>query len=555
MPPSPPRPASPLPLSVTAATIPEIAFLIAKYLYKPDLSSCSLVCRAWSHIYIPLLWRDIHAHVPDADPLLTPTSDAPLAAPVWLLLKNGSFIKTLSIVDDDPNRPCVSELIYDRPAVQNLVRLTASSIQHDTMGPTRNIVHRNSDTLRVLWLVYHYNKVEKLVGRGGITLFDFPSRMPVLESLYLQHWQLSRQQLVSILKACPSLKLLSFDIQIITEDHHDGNEIVSKATSQEDASDQDKDQTVVFQHRGIERFRMCSRLYMIMEHLPRVKVLEFYRFDRQLDTLHLHQFCNSIREHCPDLQELWAYGFECSMLPAVLDSMPRLVTFRGSSDLATVLSMLHHAATLEEANLADYTEKTFIPLQFLESCPRLKLFWTGHSMTTMTQVQESIERGWVCQDLTELRLSIFKLSPLLIEAIMQELGAKREPDSRTSINRARVIRQAQIMGLEQQQLQRQQELDLQAAIDMLLPEAKAFQKQFADFLKRLRCLQRLNFGTGWYRLERCFGALSIRCGSFERTVKAATVSHASSDLARQQEQEGPPPTDVAELLVKVETKE
>ncbi|KAF9280949.1 hypothetical protein BGZ68_006925 [Mortierella alpina] len=468
-------PPTPLPSSITATAIPEIALFIAKDLCKPDLSSCSLVCRAWSHIYIPLLWRDLHAHVPDTDPLLTATDDTPSASPVSLLLKNGSFVKTLSIVDNNPDRPYVSRLIYDHPAVQNLIRLTASSIQHDIIGPTRSIVHRNRDTLRVLWLVFHCSKVEKLKGARGTTLFDFPSRMPLLESLYLQHWQLSKQQLILILKACPSLKLLSFDIHIPEDcDKHD---IVDEIMEHGNSLGQDKDGEAVFQHQGIETFRMCSRLYMIMEHLPRVKLLEFYRFDRQLDSQQLGQFCQSIREHCPDLQELWAYGFECSMLPAVLNSMPRLVTFKGSSDLATVLSILDHAATLEEANLADYSEKTFIPLQFLESCPRLKMFWTGHSLTTIEQVRESTKRGWVCRDLTELRLSIFKLSPLLIEAIMQELGAEREPDSRTSQKRARVIKQGQIMGLEQQQLQRQQEVDLQAAIDMLLPEQKAFQKQ------------------------------------------------------------------------------
>ncbi|KAF9980159.1 hypothetical protein BGZ75_008762 [Mortierella antarctica] len=521
-------PLMPSPLSVTATAIPEIALLIARHLCKPDLSSCSLVCRAWSHVYIPLLWRDLHAHVPDVDPLLMITSDnTPSNSPVSLLLKNGWFVKTLSIVDSNPDRPCVSELIYDLPSVQNLIHLTASSIQHDIISPTRNIVHRNSDTLRVLWLVFHRSKIQKMTGWRGTTLFEFPSRMPLLESLYLQHWQLSRKQLILILKACPSLKLLSFDIHI-TGGHgendiangtaerenecyrnkdketggHGENDIANGPADQDDASYRDKDEEAVFQHQGIETFRMCSRLYMIMEHLPRVKLLEFYRFDRQLNTLQLDHFCQSLQEHCPDLQELWAYGFECSMLPAVLDSMPRLVTFRGSSDMATVLSILDHASTLEEANLADYTEKTFLPLQFLESCPRLKMFWTGHSMTTMTQVQESIERGWVCQDLTELRLSIFKLSPLLIEAIMQELGAEREPDSRTSTIRARVIKQGQIMGLEQQQLQRQQELDLQAAIDLLLPEQKAFQKQLAGFLKGLVNLRRLNFGTGWYRVER-----------------------------------------------------
>jgi hypothetical protein len=246
-------------------------------------------------------------------------------------------------------------------------------------------------------------------------------------------------------------------------------------------------------------FRMCSRLCPILEYLPKVKLLEFYRFDRQIKGDELVRFCDSMRTHCPDLQDVWAYGFECSMLPPILDSLPRLVHFRGSSDLPTVLSMLDHALTLETADLSDYTERTFFPLQFLESCPRLRSFRTGHSLTTMDEVQHSLRRGWACQStLEELRLSIFKLSPVLIEVIMRDLNAERAPDSRQQ----RAARQRAARGdVTSEEYEHNKEQQLQDAIRLLSPTQQDFRQQFASFLTTLDKLERLNFGTGWYSLS------------------------------------------------------
>lgn len=315
---------------------------------------------------------------------------------------------------------------------------------------------------------------------------------------------MSKQELVLILKGCPSLKLLSFgNISILDrqdetyEQATDGD--IGRNGAQSDNRDFTDDIDEVFQHQSIEMFRMCSRLCPILEYLPKVKLIEFYRFDRQIKDEELKRFCASMRTHCPDLQDVWAYGFECSMLPAILDSLPRLVHFRGSSDLPTVLSMLDHALTLEVANLSDYTERTFLPLQFLESCPRLRSFLTGHSRTTMDEVQHSLRRGWACQStLEELRLSIFKLSPVLIEVIMRELNAVRAPDSRQQ--RAAILR-ATRGDVTSEEYEHQKEKQLQDAIQLLSPAQQDFRQQFTAFLATLDKLERLNFGTGWYALS------------------------------------------------------
>ncbi|KAG0207462.1 hypothetical protein BGX28_001286 [Mortierella sp. GBA30] len=472
---------------IKAGSLPEIALLIAKDLCKDDLASCSLVCRAWSHAYVPLLWRELSVRILSADP--------DRMHPVALLLKIGPLIKVLKILDDDLSdsddyQTTTSGLIYDSPSVNNVVRLSAQGIQARSLAAIRNIIHRNKNTLRFLWFGFRHLKTRYCIPEQ---LFDFPSKALTLESLYLQRCRMSRHEFVSLLKACPSLKLLSFEGILILDNQASSSHTPSSNMIQSVDTDED----MGFQHQGIETFRMCSKLYLIMEYLPRVRTLEFYRFDRQLDTLEHDMFCESIRSHCLQLQELWAYGFECSMLPKVLDSMPRLVTFRGSSDMATVLSILGHSETLEEANLSDFTEKTFIPLKFLESCPRLRIFWSGHSSTTIAEVQVSLERGWACKELAELRLSIFKLSPMLIDAIMQDLKAEREPDAKALRTRTRVGKGINILS-QNTPSQYPQRIQQQAAMGTLSAEQQAFQTQFSTFLRTKTQLRRLNFGTGWY---------------------------------------------------------
>ncbi|KAG0346984.1 hypothetical protein BGZ54_005055, partial [Gamsiella multidivaricata] len=253
------------------------------------------------------------------------------------------------------------------------------------------------------------------------------------------------------------LKLLSFSDIYIVRDDNNINCCSSSGSSQEPTGSNVLD-IEPFQHLALVNLRMCSKLYPILDLIPNV----------------------------------WAFGFECSMLPAIVDSIEQLVTFRGSSNMATVLSILDHANTLEEANLSDYTEQTFLPLRFLETCPRLKQFMTGHSSTTIAEVRGSLQKGWACRDLRELRLSIYKLSPALIGAIMQDLGAEKETASRVRNTRgaAWAVQQAQ------------QEDQLQVAMSVLTLEQQEFRRLFADFLVGFGHLKRLNFGTGWHSINR-----------------------------------------------------
>ncbi|KAI1308940.1 hypothetical protein EDD11_004149 [Mortierella claussenii] len=452
------------PALLTATSLPEIISLIACNLSKVDVASCTLVCRAWSLTFTPFLWRVIRARIPNPhNAMILPR----------LLAKYGGLIKTLSITDlpehfllrADPS----TELVFDCPAVENITHLTVN-MERDKKLAVKSIVHRNKKTLRVLWLTYRVDKSLKVGSVTGVTttatatgivtgpgpgtevkhskwndepLFEFPTLdggMQCLRSLYLENWCLTRQELVKILMACPALKSLSFaGIRIRDMDDDNDSSLSSSPSSLKSLSStsldnhpfQETKASLSFQHHGIETFRMCAKLYPILDLLPNLRTLEFFRFDRAVPTETVTQFCRSIQQHCPRLTQLWPLGFECSMLPPILDSLHTLTVFRGSSDMETVLSILDHASTLEEANLSDYTEKTFLPLRFLESCPQLKRFRTGHSSTTMQEVKESIlgsGKGWVCKGLKVLRLSIFRMSPALIEKVMRDLGAVREAD-------------------------------------------------------------------------------------------------------------------------------
>ncbi|KAG0373067.1 hypothetical protein BGX24_012190 [Mortierella sp. AD032] len=480
-----------------ALGIPEITSLVGQHLSKADLASCTLVTRTWFHVFTPILWKSIQAGHPS--PSLRQGHhnqdhiDPDTAGVRSALSKNGTFIRTLTIIPEPADTETSDlELVSNCPTIDALVQLKIT-LEGGQQVAVENIVRRNQDILRLLKLVFHLEKRLRPTGWLGERMLEFPRLAPSLQSLFLEFWCMSKQELVLILKGCPSLKLLSLgNVHISDQTGSSDNRLVEQ--------DVGGDREETFQHQSVESYRMCSRLCPILEHLPKIKLLEFYRFDRQIKEEDLQQFCASIRTNCPDLQDIWAYGFECSMLPAVLDSLPRLINYRGSSNLPTILSLLDHALTLEDANLSDYTERTFLPLRFLESCPRLRSFWTGHSLTTMDEVLHSIGRGWACQpSLQELRLSIFKLSPILIEAIMRQLHAARAPDMRLQQQRAR-MREARGDVLLAA-YERHKEQELQNEIRALSPAQENFRQQLVTFLTTLGQLKRLNFGTGWYVLS------------------------------------------------------
>ncbi|KAF8928851.1 hypothetical protein BGZ58_009334 [Dissophora ornata] len=515
----PPPPHLSLVSSIAATNIPEIATLVGQHLSKYDLASCALVCQAWSAVYTPLLWKTIQARIPN------PQNAIILPA---LLAKYGSLIRTLSITDlhehflsrADPS----CDLVFDCPAIENVVHLTVRT-ERDKKPAFRNIIHRNRGTLRFLWLVFQMDKSKKTCDWHGEPLFDFPASAPYLQSLSLEQWKLTRDQLVLILKACPVLKLLSLKETHVVHAPLPSSSLSSEATVENlltefDPTTQPSNGGVIeaFQHQGLETFRMCSRLQLLLDLFPNVKTIEFYGFDRPVDALELDLFCESIRTHCHQLQHIWSYGYECSMLPPVLDSLPRLSCFRGCSDMPTVLSILDHASTLEEANLADFVEQTYLPLRFLETCPRLKKFCTAQSSTTTADVRESLKRGWACKgELKELRLYIRKISPALIEAIMQDLEAERDSDSKTKKPIAAAnsesssstggdgeeggaeVQKKYRVWMAMQQRQRQQ---LQEAMNALTAEQREFQRLFSGFLREMPCLLRVNIGSGFYTIPK-----------------------------------------------------
>ncbi|KAG0266629.1 hypothetical protein BGZ95_003022 [Linnemannia exigua] len=489
--------------TIKALGIPEITSLVGQYLAKTDLASCTLVAHAWFHVFMPILWKSIQAGHPNPsrhqDYLNLDHIRPDTTGTRSTLSKNGSFIRILTIIPEpDDTETSDLDLVSDCPVIDSLVHLDAT-LAGGQQAAVESIVKRNQDTLRLLKLIFHLKKHLRPSGWLGERMLEFPRMAPSLQSLFLEFWCMSKQELVLILKGCPTLKLLSLgNIHILDRADDCGVRLIEQGV--------DSDTEETFQHQSIESYRMCSRLCPILEHLPKIKLLEFYRFDRPIKDGELQKFCASIRTNCPNLQDVWSYGFECSMLPAVLDSLPRLVNYRGSSHLPTILSMLDHYETLEDANLSEYTERTFLPLRFLESCPRLRSFWTGHSLTTMDEVLHSIRRGWACQpSLKELRLNIVQLSPNLIEVIMRQLNAARAPDRRLQQRRS-IIPTAQEDALLEA-YKRQKEQELQDEIRALSPAQEDFRQQLVAFLATLDQLKRLNFGTGWYVLSRQTSAI------------------------------------------------
>ncbi|KAG0307239.1 hypothetical protein BGZ98_000746 [Dissophora globulifera] len=536
--------------SLTATGIPEVVGLIARHLSKTEVAACALVSRAWHLAYTPFLWKTITARIPNPhNALILPD----------LLSRFGSLIRTLVVTDlhehflsrSEPT----SELVFDCPGIDNVVRLTVRT-DRDKKRAFQSIIHRNRLTLRFLWLTFQVDKSKKSADWRGepIMMLKPPrpdqelqswlaqTRMPYLQSLYLEQWKMSREELIWILRACPALTLLSLkDTHIVHEDVPlstasgsledldmtslsidaipiDADTESGSSSGGDEAAETDIQSEPPFQHHALQTFRMCSRLSLLLDLFPNIKTIEFYQFDRPANELELELFCESIRSHCLNLTQIWSYGYECSMLPLVLNSLKNgkgLVEFRGCSDMPTVLSILEHARTLEEANLTDFTEETYLPLKFLETCPRLTRFYTGQSPTTMTDVKESvIDHGWACMSsLKELRLGIKKISPALIEAIMQDLGAEREVDPKmyvlkvvedakeaTSSNKAPPNKASSNKATPWLVLQQRHRQRILEEIAALTPEQQDFRILFADYLRKLPCLERVNIGSGYYKI-------------------------------------------------------
>ncbi|KAF9912533.1 hypothetical protein BX616_010313 [Lobosporangium transversale] len=493
---------------VAVVAIPEIASMIAMNLSKTDIASSIIVCKSWSISFTPHLWRNISSRIPNPHnaqilPNLLRTFGGLIRTLFFTDVPEHYLLRaepsTGLVFDCDTIENLVKMIIHieadKKPAIQRMLQrnrytlrelrltfridkgrmpirgcastgaalvfvpssslagipsLPAASTTTNTNTNT-NTTMSSSTTASATALTAMAIRASSM-GKTtwmGEPLFEFPSLsiggMPSLQSLYLENWSMTKQELVQILMACPALHLLSLaGIHIIHVDNSSTSPSASSPTllssspssSSSTAAPTElnsKQSAIVpsFQHHSIRTFRMCAQLYPILDLLPNLRTLEFYRFDRPVPHEVLSDFCQSIQQHCPRLSQLWPLGFECSMLPPILDVLPSLTVFRGSSDIATVLSILCHASTLEEANLSDYAERTFMPLKFLETCPRLRQLRTGHSNTTMEDVKESISgpgRGWVCKGLRVLRLSIFKMSPVLIEKVMRDLNAVRETD-------------------------------------------------------------------------------------------------------------------------------
>ncbi|KAF9318608.1 hypothetical protein BG003_010953 [Podila horticola] len=511
--------------SHSSINIPEISALISVYLSKKDLNSCCQVSQSWRQQFAPLLWRAIkvlspglaliHGTVP-ADKTETDTA---------IVRKHGRHIRELVVHTHTPEAsganppyetalPLHNELpvVLDCFSITNLTRLHLA-VFSDNRAASQGLIERNKDTLRFLFVGFQFDSDNKPTReqkrtwrRQGnkqdfrIHLFQLPTLVN-LQSLYLEKCYLTKDRFLDILKGCPVLKELSLrKVQLrdprkavveenITEAPMDGLDLLESliAEREQDPHHQIVDTplpTPDYQHHGIQTFRMCGELYLVLEHFPNLKTLEFYRFDRPSDTLQLNDFCASIHNFCPHLQEIWAYGFECSMLPRIVDSTRRLVRFRGCSDLETVLSILGHSDTLEEANLSDYSERTFLPLRFLESCPRLQAYRSSHTSTTTQEVLASItERGWACKDrLKELRLSIKGLSPAPINEIMVALRARRVLENSHRVRLAAASGQAAISN---EGLFRSGDVG-----------SMPFHEALARFLGSLPRLERLNLGTG-----------------------------------------------------------
>ncbi|KAF9422655.1 hypothetical protein BGZ94_008509 [Podila epigama] len=513
---------------------------VSSYLSKKEQAICCRVSRTWHGQFTPLLWRELR--LISIDPLSTISSSVDGGTRHWdevgpsqlpkmmaamnVVPKHGCFVRELEFFhihpyrEEEKNREGVSQnglaSVLEHVSLSQLTKATLSLLPNDFQSSAGEaLLRRNKHTLRVLSLSFHAvidGETDQEDGdRGNQVVYRNVLTLPTsvhLHTLMLEQCRMSRSQLVDLLRACPGLLDLTFrKVQIVEDD----SAVDSRGNDMEPFDHN-------YQHHGLQKFRMGGGLYLVLDHFPSLQTLEFYRFDRPSESHLLQRFCDSIRQHCPRLQEILAFGFECSMLPSVLGSMHHLVRFHGSNDIDTVCAMLNHAETLEKADLSEYTERAHLQLQVLEACPRLRSFKT-HSSKSMKEVvlsilgspvtnladgnkDSSICRnrygeflGWACKNhLQELRLGITGLSPTSIQEIMTIVKARRVDEDRRRMRTAVTAMVQQAMS--NSFLKHKSPIVMVGSMEI---EMETF---LASFVQSMPRLELLNLGTGWYRVQR-----------------------------------------------------
>ncbi|KAG0271425.1 hypothetical protein BGZ95_000760 [Linnemannia exigua] len=413
---------------VSPLAIPELRYRISRFVAFKDAFSCALVCKAWTHDFMSVIWFKIDFETQPGFVNLSPD----------IVSKHGHHIRLAIHVAFPPQ----ISILANAPQVCQLKTFRLNTINGYTPAwvgvDERNkeafeIVARNRKTLQDV-LLWSYSKPYE--GSAFLALFvDTPALTPFsggaaatplqgrsisgvsnLKSLDLSSLTLSYDDLASILEASPSLTQMALL----------GTDLVGTPTRS-------------FQHTGLKQFTsginfifQIDDLYhthnpnspSLLSYFPNLTHLSTWsdnlNFDYPTDKIK-----KDLDRYCPNLNGFLIAENSSAGISTFCTGIGRpvaqLVFYFESLTAEGVAAILSHKATLtnlelfntiqgfeveayEVAAVSNYFQESSLLLQLLpRECPLLDEFDIFLHEMDMDEVEQG---EWVCKDLKTLRIRV-----------------------------------------------------------------------------------------------------------------------------------------------------
>ncbi|KAF9364681.1 hypothetical protein BGX34_000782 [Mortierella sp. NVP85] len=384
--------------------LPELLERISRFLTLNDAVSCVRVCKAWSDIFVSVIWHTIdfavHKNLHQMD--------------TKVLAGYGHHIR---IVKNMKEHNHIAALI-----VSNASKISRLSI---TMAATHELYAHLSDLLRrINTSVRHLDMaVARLPSGKTAPFFAVDSLFPTtntgatsrLSCIKLQRLTMTRDAFSSLLKICPALTYLHI-----------------QNTTFQSWPIYDQSGTHWYQHPGItdleasidQVFKMNTQSKnpsSLLVHFPNLRRWHTWSTNGPVDSL-MHHIRDEVAEHCPSLKRLYLQTdapTAVNMLTEVSHNLTAVCILAQSFSVEVVMAIFRHHDTLDYvttfASTGDFFDSETIPeVKKMDTDGWIVLFLPRHCAQLKTlhlplfemQMKDIEKTNWICHDLGSLRIRI-----------------------------------------------------------------------------------------------------------------------------------------------------
>ncbi|KAF9143096.1 hypothetical protein BG015_000539 [Linnemannia schmuckeri] len=401
--------------------LPELIHRLSRFTTLHDSLSCALVCRAFSEIFIPVIWFSVDF---DLQPRFT-------GLPSSVVTKHGHHIRIVENIQS-----CAEVRVLANPQVQRLRKIkymdtTGSNLQH-ILG--FEIVSRNSASLVRLDLVpddpVPVGEENRLANYIQVTALIPPFGSPQASKLYrlcIMDLHLTFEGLMTIFHGCPQLTKLG--LVNVT--------ILGKPTNPQQLYQHPNISFLSCLHQALFRTDPLDRHQptpSLLLHLPHLKTIELCDHEVEnnpspstLNTIPPRALLSELSRHCPNLTGLRVQGLrDCTDLVSAFCSTPisrqvsELAFDYDHISLGIITSLLLHPQSLTSVKIyrgVDFIlDRDVVPIvddhfwaqgQFMQLVPRTCKGLRILDIHLHEMDMDVVEMGkWVCKDLRRLRVRI-----------------------------------------------------------------------------------------------------------------------------------------------------